>query len=72
MLMHIIFFIVLPVKMLKAFIPSSTLTTGYAHLNLIELIILTMNGTNYEVPLSLHLHSIGLNIRIRTLFSFLP
>ena len=42
----------LPVKILKALLPSSILATCRAHLNLLDLITLTIlgNGTNYEVP----------------------
>ena len=38
----------LPVKILKALLPSSILATCPAHLNRLDLI--TLNSTNYEVP----------------------
>ena len=37
-----------PVKILKALLPSSILSTWPTHLNLLDL--LTLKGTNYEVP----------------------
>ena len=42
----------LPVNILKALLPPSILATCPAHLNLLNLITLTIlgNGTNYEVP----------------------
>ena len=42
----------LPVKILKALLPTSILATCPAHLNLLDLVTLTMLGerTNYEVP----------------------
>ena len=47
-----IFPVGLPVKMLKAHLPSSILATCPAHMNLLDLITLTILGesTNYEVP----------------------
>ena len=38
----------LPVKILKALLPSSILAACPAHLNLLDLI--TLNGKHYEVP----------------------
>ena len=39
----------LPVKILKAFLPSSILATCSAHLNLLDLITLTILGERYKL-----------------------
>jgi len=67
----------LPVKILKAILPSSILATCPAHLNLLDLITLTILDERYNLRSSSlwsPLHSpfpslLGLNIRLRILFS---
>ena len=67
----------LPVKIFKALLPSSTLATCPAHLNLLDLITLTILGERYRLWSSWLwslLHSpfsslLGPNIRLRILFS---
>ena len=44
-----IFPVGLPVKILKAFLPSSIMATCLAHLNLLDLITLTMLGERYKL-----------------------
>ena len=72
-----LFPVVLPVQILKAFLPYSILITWSAHLNLLDLITLTILGERYNLwssSLWSLLHSpfsslLGPNIRLRILFS---
>ena len=72
-----IFPVGLPIKILKALLPSSILATCPAHLSLLDLITLTILGERYEQwssSLWSLLHSpfsslLGPNIRLRILFS---
>ena len=67
----------LPVKIIKPLLPSSILATWHAHLNLLDLITLTILGEWYQLwssSLWNLLHSpfsflLGPNIRFRILFS---
>ena len=72
-----LFSVGLPVKILKELLPSSILATCPAHLNLVDLITLTILGERYKLwstSLWSFLHSplpslLGPNIRLRILFS---
>ena len=60
----------LPVKILKALLPSSIRATRPAHLNLLDLITL-VNSTNYEVPRCGALSSYWL-LKENSALSFVP